>query len=156
MGDAFGVPVSMLATVVDSVDRPPADPVVPEVGFDDVRFAYGDDLPEVLHGVSFSIRPGETVALVGPSGAGKSTCANLLLRLWDANGGSVSIGGHDVRLLSIAAGGHKLEVEVDNRVFTVEEGARFDENFRLVNIDEDRRCARFLFGDQSFTLCLVD
>jgi thiol reductant ABC exporter CydC subunit len=84
-------------TVVDSVDRPPADPVVPEVAFDDVRFGYGDDLPEVLHGVSFSIRPGETVALVGPSGAGKSTCANLLLRLWDANGGSVSIGGHDVR-----------------------------------------------------------
>jgi ABC-type multidrug transport system fused ATPase/permease subunit len=84
-------------TVVDSVDRPPAEPVVPEIAFDGVRFAYGDDLPEVLHGVSFSILPGETVALVGASGAGKSTCANLLLRLWDARGGSVSIGGHDVR-----------------------------------------------------------
>jgi hypothetical protein len=40
---------------------------------------------------------------------------------------------------------------VDGKVYTVEEGARFDENFRLVSIDGN--CARFLFGDQSFTLC---
>jgi hypothetical protein len=44
-----------------------------------------------------------------------------------------------------------LQVEVDGKVYTVEEGARFDENFRLVRIDGN--CARFLFGDQSFTLC---
>lgn len=53
----------------------------------------------MLHGVSFALEPGETVALVGHSGAGKSTCANLLLRLWDVKGGGITLGGHDLRQL---------------------------------------------------------
>ena len=68
--------------------------------FDRVRFRYADDLPEVVHQVSFTIEPGETVALVGHSGAGKSTCANLLLRFWDVRGGSISVGGRDVRAIA--------------------------------------------------------
>jgi hypothetical protein len=56
-----------------------------------------------------------------------------------------------VRLDSVAGNGRKLKVEVDGELWTVEEGALFAENFRLVNIDG--KCARFLFGDQSFTLC---
>jgi ABC-type multidrug transport system fused ATPase/permease subunit len=84
-------------SVTDLVDRPPAGPIDPDVVFRDVCFAYGPDLPEVLHGASFEVAPGETVALVGRSGAGKSTLANLLLRLWDVGDGDVSIGGHDVR-----------------------------------------------------------
>ncbi len=67
------------------------------VSFDDVRFHYDPDLPEVLHDVSFAIEPGQTTALVGHSGAGKSTCANLLLRLWDVDAGAVAVGGVDVR-----------------------------------------------------------
>jgi hypothetical protein len=62
------------------------------------------------------------------------------------------IGDHRVRLVSIAKAGKRVDVKVDHRLYTVEEGARFDENFKLVNIDDP--CARFLFGDQSFTLCL--
>jgi len=84
-------------SVTDLVDGSPAAAVEPRIVFDDVRFSYGPDLPEVLHGASFAIEPGETVALVGPSGAGKSTLANLLLRLWDVNDGRVTIGGSDVR-----------------------------------------------------------
>jgi ATP-binding cassette, subfamily C, bacterial CydC len=84
-------------SVTDLVGSPPPGPVEPRIAFSDVRFAYGPDLPEVLHAATFTIEPGETVALVGSSGAGKSTLANLLLRLWDVDGGSVSIGGHDVR-----------------------------------------------------------
>jgi len=54
-------------------------------------------------------------------------------------------------LLSVFQNGSRVQVEVDGRVWTVEEGARFDDNFKLVKIDG--RCARFLFGDQSFVLC---
>ncbi|HEY7756312.1 MAG TPA: hypothetical protein VID69_08810 [Actinomycetota bacterium] len=63
----------------------------------------------------------------------------------------ITIGGHDLRLTSIAANGKKLQIEVDGKLWTVEEGALFAENFKLVNIKG--KCARFLFGDQSFTLC---
>lgn len=83
--------------VTDQVAAAPATEVIPRVVFDGVWFRYGDQLPDVLHDVCFTIEPGETVALVGASGAGKSTCANLLTRLWDVRGGSITIGGHDVR-----------------------------------------------------------
>jgi ATP-binding cassette subfamily C protein CydC len=83
--------------VTDLVQEPPDGPITPSVRFDRVTFAYRANLPAALAEVSFDIHPGETVALVGHSGAGKSTCANLLLRLWDVTGGSISVGGHDVR-----------------------------------------------------------
>ena len=73
-----------------------------EVMFDDVTFSYPDGSP-ALNGLSFTAAPGETVALVGPSGAGKSTVFNLLLRLYDARSGSVSINGTDVRDVTAAS-----------------------------------------------------
>lgn len=89
-------------TLVPDVPGPAGDPLEPVLEFRDVRFRYAPELPEVLHGVSFRVRPGETVALVGHSGAGKSTCAHLALRLWDAGSGEVLIGGRDVRALPTA------------------------------------------------------
>ena len=92
----------------DAVAVPPG-PV--SVEFDDVRFAYpsADKVSlasleevstldtrggeEVLHGISFRVEPGQTVALVGSSGAGKSTIAQLLARLYDVDSGSVRLGG---------------------------------------------------------------
>jgi ATP-binding cassette subfamily C protein CydC len=73
------------------------------VRFEDVTFAYGGRRAPVLRGMSFSLAPGETVALVGASGAGKTTCANLLMRFWDPQGGAVRIGGCDIRDLSLDA-----------------------------------------------------
>ncbi len=83
--------------VPDTVREAPAGVVEPRIRFADVSFRYRPDLPDALGSVSFGVAPGETVALVGHSGAGKSTSAHLLLRFWDVTGGSVSIGGHDVR-----------------------------------------------------------
>jgi ABC-type multidrug transport system fused ATPase/permease subunit len=64
--------------------------------FENVRFAYGNG-PEVLHGISFEIKPGEVVALAGLSGSGKTTISNLVPRLYDPTGGSVLLDGMDLR-----------------------------------------------------------
>ncbi|HWS84884.1 MAG TPA: thiol reductant ABC exporter subunit CydC [Ktedonobacteraceae bacterium] len=85
------------APVEDHVTAPPSGPIEPRVQFEQVTFRYGPELPEALTNVSFTLVPGETVALVGHSGAGKSTCAHLLLRFWDVQEGAITIGGHDLR-----------------------------------------------------------
>ena len=76
-------------------------PVRGEVRFEHVTFAYGPDLPTVLHDVSLHIDPGEVVALVGPSGAGKTTVASLITRFWDVPNGTVTLDGIDIRRLSL-------------------------------------------------------
>ena len=88
-----------LLAVEPGIKAPPHPVALPEpprgeVTFDDVRFAY-PARPEapVLDGVSFSVRPGEKVAIVGPSGAGKSTIFHLLLRFYDVRSGTVALDG---------------------------------------------------------------
>ncbi len=75
----------------------PQNPKDNSVEFQDVSFTYeGADMPALDH-VSFSVRPGQTIALVGPSGGGKTTAASLIPRFWDVSSGSVIVGGVDVR-----------------------------------------------------------
>nr|WP_189181707.1 ABC transporter ATP-binding protein [Microbispora rosea] len=96
-GDRIMTILNTPAPVTDRVDQPPPGPIEPHVVFSGVRFRYGTALPDAVSDVTFDIAPGETVALVGHSGAGKSTCASLLMRLWDVDAGSITIGGHDIR-----------------------------------------------------------
>lgn len=70
-----------------------------EIEFRDVRFSY--DNKEVICGVNFKIRKGETVALVGPSGGGKSTLSDLIPRFYDIQGGAILIDGVDIRRYDI-------------------------------------------------------
>jgi ATP-binding cassette subfamily B protein len=84
----------------------PAGAYSPEVvrgdlEFDDVRFSYKEGEP-VLKGISFRVRSGETLAVVGHTGAGKSTLANLLLRFYDIDSGTVRVDGVDVRQWDLA------------------------------------------------------
>ncbi|HEX9996461.1 MAG TPA: ABC transporter ATP-binding protein [Abditibacterium sp.] len=64
--------------------------------FENVRFSYSDG-PDVLHDISFEIKPGEVVALAGLSGGGKSTIAALVPRLYDPTSGKITLDGHDLR-----------------------------------------------------------
>lgn len=82
-----------------SVVPEPEEPRVPSahsIGFDRVRFSYGRDSFE-LSEATFTVPERTMTALVGESGSGKSTLTNLLLRFWDVDAGSVSVGGVDVR-----------------------------------------------------------
>ncbi len=90
--------------VVLSEPEPIADgdqkvPQTPSVQFSAVSFAYPGRSRAAVSDISFTVRPGSTVALVGASGAGKSTIANLLLRFWDPDSGAITLGGTDLRRL---------------------------------------------------------
>lgn len=71
-------------------------PKASSVTLSDVHFSY-DGKKEVIRGVSMNIGAGQTVAFVGPSGGGKSTLASLIARFFDVKGGSIKIGGSDIR-----------------------------------------------------------
>ncbi|WP_183900519.1 ABC transporter transmembrane domain-containing protein [Rhizobium metallidurans] len=88
--------VSPIVTPASPVALP--DPSLGRVEFADVHFAY-PSRPDTsaLHGLSFAVKPGETVAIVGPSGAGKTTIFSLLLRFYDPQQGAVTIDGVDAR-----------------------------------------------------------
>ena len=92
-------------------DEPAAQPLSiaynqPGVRFENVRFGYHADR-EILHGVSFEIPPGKTVAVVGPSGSGKSTLARLLYRFYDVTnqkeGGRITIAGQNIKAVTQAS-----------------------------------------------------
>ena len=74
-------------------------PLAPVVVFENVSFAYPGGRRAAHRELSFRIRAGERVGFVGESGAGKSTIVRLLLRFYDPDGGTVRIGGHDLRML---------------------------------------------------------
>ncbi|MDO4331660.1 MAG: ABC transporter ATP-binding protein [Eubacteriales bacterium] len=105
----FGMGISMLRLSSASIDRTletenmeqmdekgrAMSPKSHDILLENVRFSYENK--EILHGISVKIPDKTTTAVIGPSGSGKTTLCNLIARFWDVNGGSIKIGGQDIR-----------------------------------------------------------
>jgi ATP-binding cassette subfamily B protein len=95
----------LMAENQEIADPPGAKPLLVQgaaIAFDNVDFSY-DLKRQILHGVSFSVPAGKTVAVVGSSGAGKSTLSRLLFRFYDVQGGAIRIDGQDIRHVTQAS-----------------------------------------------------
>ena len=141
-------------------------PILPDAGkiapikhkdivLQDVSFSYdGTEQNEVLHDISLKMPQGSFTALVGPSGGGKSTVARLIARFWDVTGGSISIGGMNVKNLSIRQLSELVSfVTQDNFLFT----CSLKENIRLGNpnaTDEEVYAAAKAACCDDFIACL--
>ena len=117
-----------ITDAADVIDMPA---IKGEVTFKNVTFSY-DEQTDVLNDVSFTIKPGETIALVGPTGAGKTTIVNLISRFYDVQKGIVAIDGYDVKKVSIESLRKQMGIMTqDNFLFT----GTIRENIRYGRLD---------------------
>jgi ATP-binding cassette subfamily B protein len=140
--------------VIERADPVRLSAVRGAIEFDNVAIDLGRG--QVLQSVSFAIAPGERLALVGPSGSGKSTIADLLLRLLDADSGTVRVDGHDVRNLALDDLRRHI-VLVDQEPFIFH--ATVAENIRYASPDapdDDVRAAARAAGIDDFVSRLPD
>ncbi|MCX6135788.1 MAG: ABC transporter ATP-binding protein [Ignavibacteriales bacterium] len=98
-----GLIFDMLDLEKEQLQAKPGKTVVErgEVRFEDVSFSYNTETPALSH-VTFSVKPGEKVALVGPSGGGKTTLINLIPRFYQLTSGSIRIDGVDIREMNLS------------------------------------------------------
>ncbi len=141
--------------VKDKPGAPDLPPIVGKVEFDHVSHEYEEGVP-VLKDVTFTVEPGQTVAIVGPTGAGKTTIINLLPRFYDVTAGAVRIDGIDVR--DVTAESIRRQVGIvlqDTFLFstTVLENVRFG---RPEATDEEVMAAIRLANADSFIERLPD
>lgn len=127
--------------------------IVGKVEFQDVSFAYSD-APDVkvLDHVNFSIKPGETIALVGPTGAGKTTIVNLISRFYDVTDGRVLIDGQDVRDITLESLRSQMGIMTqDNFLFSgsIMDNIRYG---KLDATDEEIQAAAIAVGAHNFIM----
>ena len=142
-------------TISDESDAEELPPIRGEVRFDNVSFSYEDN-KEVLHGVSFTANPGESIALVGPTGAGKSTIVNLISRFYDTGSGSITIDGHDIKKVTLSSLRSQMGIMMqDSFIFsgTIKDNIRYG---RLDASDEDIKKAAALVCADSFISTMPD
>jgi ATP-binding cassette subfamily B protein IrtB len=94
---------------VDGADLAPKDA---SIRFENVQFSYGDR--KILDDISLTIPPKTTTAIVGPSGGGKTTLCNLIARFWDVDGGTITVGGRNVKDYKLDSLMHSISVVFQN------------------------------------------
>ncbi|MCH5199910.1 MAG: ABC transporter ATP-binding protein [Oscillospiraceae bacterium] len=157
--------VAYLERIFETMDEPVAVDDAPEAGempvirgevsFKDVTFKY-DTGPTVLENLSFTAKPGESIALVGPTGAGKTTIVNLISRFYNLTGGEVDIDGVDISSVTL----HSLRSQMgimlqDSFIFsgTIMENIKYG---RLDATDEEAAAAAKVVGVDEFIQTLPD
>jgi ATP-binding cassette subfamily B protein len=142
--------------LTDAPDARDLPPIRGEVAFDDVHFAYSQGAAEVLHGVSFTVPAGSTIALVGHTGAGKSTIVKLLARFYDPTGGRIAVDGHDLRDVTVDSLRRQLGI-VPQEGFLFSGSVRENISFgRPGATDEEIRAAAEAVGAAEFIEALPD
>jgi ATP-binding cassette subfamily B protein/subfamily B ATP-binding cassette protein MsbA len=149
----------------DAEDAYEMPPIQGRVAFENVDFSYASrdggngrtsQQEAVLHDISLSAEPGQTIAIVGPTGAGKTTLVNLLGRFYDVRGGRVLIDGVDVRAVNRASLRRQMGVVLqDSFLFagTVADNIRYG---RLDASDDEVEAAARAVGADMFILNLPD
>jgi ATP-binding cassette subfamily B multidrug efflux pump len=89
--------------ISDAADAQPLQLTAGELRFEQVSFTYPDSSTPSLQDISFSLKPGQTLAIVGAPGSGKSTIAQLIPRFYEASQGRITIDGQDIRKLTLAS-----------------------------------------------------
>ena len=143
------------AEITDAEDAVELPTIKGEVTFSHVSFHYDDD-PDVLSDVSFTVKPGETIALVGPTGAGKSTIVNLISRFYDVQQGEVRIDGYDIKKVSVESLREQMGVMTqDNFLFsgTVRDNIRYG---KLDATDEEIEAAAKAVNAHEFIMKMED
>jgi ATP-binding cassette subfamily B protein len=134
--------------VKDTEDAKPLPPISGAVEFKNVTFGY-DEHTTVLENLSFTINPGESIALVGPTGAGKSTIVNLISRFYNVTDGAVMIDGHDIADVTLESLRSQMGIMLqDSFVFsgTVEENIRYGK--LNATPEEIRKAAEIVCADE--------
>lgn len=140
-------------SIADGAGAAQMPEIAGKVVFDHVDFSY-DDKVKVLEDVSFTIQPGETIALVGPTGAGKTTIVNLISRFYEVTDGAVRIDGRDVREVTIESLRRQMGIMTqDNFLFsgTIRENIRYG---RLDATDEEIEAAARAVNAHDFIMKL--
>lgn len=149
LGAAMDKANSIDNTPTMDIDGKSLKPTHFPVEFRDVHFSYGGR--PVLDGVSFTVPEKTTTAVVGPSGGGKTTLCNLIARFWDADSGTVLVGGHDVREYKLDSLMQNLSMVFQNVYLfndTVENNIKFGRpdatHEQVVEAAKKARCHKFI------------
>ncbi|PWL30268.1 ABC transporter ATP-binding protein [uncultured Roseivirga sp.] len=111
-----------------------------DVAFNNVSFDYPDSGIRALDGISFSVKAGESIAIIGTTGSGKSTIANLMLRLYDTTSGTITVDGEDIKAFDISSMRSQMGY-VPQEVFlfsdTIQNNIAFgSDNISLANVEQ--------------------